>query len=60
MPETYKCPHCGAIYEVSHEDTVSPDRDGANCQVCGKTLNAPNRSSNARYELIRMPDGTNV
>jgi hypothetical protein len=58
MSETYQCPHCGALYEVIHEDTTAPGEDAANCQVCGKAL--PTGSGDRRYELIRMPDGTNV
>jgi predicted RNA-binding Zn-ribbon protein involved in translation (DUF1610 family) len=61
MAETFKCPHCGALYEIiAHERTVSDDKDVADCQVCGKRINAPNGSRILRYELVRMPDGTNV
>ena len=58
MPETYTCPHCGAVYEVTQEDMIVRDKDAANCQVCGKAMESG--SSPARYELITMPDGTNV
>jgi predicted Zn finger-like uncharacterized protein len=58
MPETFKCPHCGTVYEVIHDDMIARDKDAANCQVCGKAMDRG--SSNPRYELIRMPDGTNV
>jgi hypothetical protein len=61
MAETFKCPHCGALYEiVAHERTVSDDRDVADCQVCGRRMDATNGSRILRYELVRMPDGTNV
>jgi hypothetical protein len=60
MPETFKCPHCGAVYEVTYEKTVSPDKDAANCQVCGKQMVSTNASSIPHYELVKMPDGTNV
>ena len=61
MAETFKCPHCGALYEViAHERIVSDDKDVADCQVCGKRMDATNDSRILRYELVRMPDGTNV
>jgi predicted Zn finger-like uncharacterized protein len=44
MPEMFKCPHCGAVYEVNYEKTVPPDEDAADCQVCGKQM----RSRTAR------------
>jgi predicted Zn finger-like uncharacterized protein len=58
MPETFTCPHCGAVYEVTHDDMIARDKDATNCQVCGKAMDSG--SANPRYELIRMPDGTNV
>jgi predicted Zn finger-like uncharacterized protein len=60
MPEMFKCPHCGAVYEVTYEKTVPPDKDAANCQVCGKQMGSKNASIIPRYELVRMPDGTDV
>jgi predicted RNA-binding Zn-ribbon protein involved in translation (DUF1610 family) len=61
MAETFKCPHCGALYEIiAHERTVSDDKDVADCQVCGRRMDATNGSRILRYELVRMPDGTNV
>jgi transcription elongation factor Elf1 len=61
MTETFKCPHCGALYEIiAHEKTVSDDKNAAECKVCGKRMSATNDSRILRYELVRMPDGTNV
>ncbi len=31
MPQTHKCPHCGALYEVVYEKTISGDKRTANC-----------------------------
>ena len=36
MAKTFKCPHCGALYEITYEKTVSHDKHAADCQVCGK------------------------
>jgi transcription elongation factor Elf1 len=60
MPEMFKCPHCGAVYEVNYEKTVPPDEDAADCQVCGKQMRSKDGSITPRYELVRMPDGTDV
>jgi transposase-like protein len=60
MPEMYKCRHCGALYEVTYEKTVSRDEHAAKCQVCGKQMDSRNASSTPRYELVKMPDGTDV
>jgi hypothetical protein len=42
MLETFKCPHCGALYEVTYKKTVSADKAAANCQVCGKQMESMN------------------
>jgi transcription elongation factor Elf1 len=61
MAETFKCPHCGALYEIiADEKTVSDDKDAADCRVCGKQMDVSKGSSILRYELVKMPDGTNV
>ena len=60
MAETFKCPHCGALYEVTYEKTASQDKHAADCQVCGRQMSSTHGSSIPRYELIKMPDGTNV
>jgi transcription elongation factor Elf1 len=61
MAETFKCPHCGALYEIiADEKTVSDDKDAADCRVCGKQMDVSKSSSILRYELVKMPDGTNV
>ena len=57
MAKTFKCPHCGALYEITYEKTVSHDKHAADCQVCGKQMDS---TSIPRYELVKMPDGTNV
>ena len=61
MAETFKCPHCGAPYEIiTDEKTVSEDKDAANCRVCGKQMDVTKGSIILRYELVKMPGGTNV
>jgi len=60
MDETFKCPHCGALYEITYEKIASDDKHSADCQVCGKQMDSTNGSSIPCYELVKMPDGTNV
>src|SRR5215831_10672649 len=38
MAETFKCPHCGAVYEIRHDKAVSEDNRLAHCEVCGKQM----------------------
>ena len=38
----------------------SHDNHAADCQVCGKRMDSRNDSSIPCYELVKMPDGTNV
>jgi hypothetical protein len=49
-----------ALYETIDEKTVSEDKDAANCRVCGKQMDVTKGSIILRYELVKMPGGTNV
>jgi predicted Zn finger-like uncharacterized protein len=60
MAETFKCPHCGALYEITYEKIASDDKHSADCEVCGKQMDSTNGSGIQCYELVKMPDGTNV
>jgi len=60
MKETFKCPHCGALYEITYEKAVSHDNHAAGCQVALKQMDSTNGSSILCYELVKMPDATNV
>jgi hypothetical protein len=53
-------PHCGALYEIWHDKAVTDDNRPAHCQVCGKEMDARNGTRILHYELVKMPDGTNV
>jgi len=61
MAETFKCPHCGAMYEITLEKSVSHDeKDATDCQVCGKQMELTKSSRIRGYALVKMPDGTSV
>jgi hypothetical protein len=49
-----------SLYEVTYEKTISGDKGMANCQVCGKQMESRNGESIPHYELVKMPDGTNI
>ena len=44
MAETFKCPHCGVVYEIRYDKAVSEDNRLAHCEVCGKQMDARNGS----------------
>jgi hypothetical protein len=49
------------VYEISYErKTDFKDAGTPHCQVCGKQISPASGPVPARYELVRMPDGTNV
>jgi predicted Zn finger-like uncharacterized protein len=61
MTETFKCPHCGAMYEITLEKSAPHDEeDATHCRVCGKQMESTSSSRIRGYELVRMPDGTSV
>jgi hypothetical protein len=50
----------GALYEIWHDKAVTDENRPAHCQVCGKEMDARNGTRILHYELVKMPDGTNV
>jgi len=60
MAETFKCAHCGALYEVTYGKTPPGDRHAGHCQVCGRPMDTRSDGTIPHYELVRMPDGTNI
>jgi transcription elongation factor Elf1 len=60
MAETFKCPQCGAAYQVTYDKAMFKDNRPAHCEVCGKQMDARKSSTLRHYELVKMPDGTNV
>ncbi len=60
LPDTVKCPHCGALYEIRYEHIVCHEKHEADCQICGKHMHSVHGSIIPRYQLVAMPDGTHV
>ena len=53
-PETFTCPECGSVYEVTFREPVE---DYAECVECGCVMAEWNSYSVPLYRLIRRPDG---
>jgi hypothetical protein len=60
MPETFKCPQCGALYDVIHDKVPSEHRQAAHWEVCGRAMDTGSGPDAPHYELVRMPDGTAI
>jgi transcription elongation factor Elf1 len=56
-PETFTCPECGSLYEVTRTKFAEPVEDYAECVECGCVMAEWNSSSVPLYRLIRTPDG---
>jgi transcription elongation factor Elf1 len=56
-PETFTCPECGALYEVTRTKFPEPVEDCAECVECGCVMAEWNTSSVPLYRLIRTPGG---
>ena len=49
-----------ALYEVTYDKTPPGDRHAGHCQVCGRPMDTRSDRTIPHYELVRMPDGTNI
>ena len=61
VPEgrTFFCPHCGALYAVTHTRVTSPDSNVAKCVVCGKSCRdgtPPTSRPSSSFIGPRMPE----
>ena len=51
---TFFCPHCGALYSVTHSRLPKRDSNIARCVVCKQTMDE--RDKVPRYKLIHRPE----
>jgi predicted Zn finger-like uncharacterized protein len=56
--ETFYCPHCGALYVVTHSRLPASDSNIAKCVVCGTTMDA-RKSTTVPSEPKIGPTGQN-
>ena len=59
LPMTiFKCPHCGAEYELIMTHITFRQRSYANCQVCWKAMYSWDSSRVPRFKLLEKTDST--
>ena len=51
---TFFCPHCGAMYSVTHSRLPKRDSNIAKCVVCKQTMDE--RDKVPLYKLIHRPE----
>ena len=56
-PETFTCPECGALYEVTRTTFPEPVEDCAECVECGCLMAEWNTSSLLLYRLSERRTG---
>ena len=54
--ETLYCPHCGALYAVTHSRLPASDSNIAKCVVCGTTMDQRKSTTVLIYKLIHRPE----
>jgi predicted Zn finger-like uncharacterized protein len=58
VPEggTFFCPHCGAMYSVTHSRLPKRDSNIAKCVVCKQTMDERDSTAVPVYKLIHRPE----
>ncbi len=58
VPEgrTFFCPHCGALYAVTHTRVTSPDSNVAKCVVCGQIMSRWGSTDVPTFKLVHRPE----
>jgi hypothetical protein len=53
---TFFCPHCGALYSVTHSRLSESDSKIAKCLVCLQIMNTWDSTDVPIYKLIQRPE----
>src|SRR5690242_18889244 len=53
---TFFCPHCGALYSVTHPRLPRSETNVAKCVVCGQTMDKWESIKVPSYKLIHRPE----
>ena len=58
IPEgrTFFCPHCGALYSVTHSQLSKSDSNIAKCVVCMQIMDKWDSTNAPIYKLIQRPE----
>jgi len=53
---TFFCPHCGALYSVTHSRLPKAESGVAKCVVCLQTMNKWDSTKVPTYKLVQRPE----
>jgi predicted Zn finger-like uncharacterized protein len=53
---TFFCPHCGALYSVTHSQLPKGESGVAKCVVCLQTMNKWDSTKVPTYKLVQRPE----
>jgi predicted Zn finger-like uncharacterized protein len=59
IPEgsSFFCPHCGALYSVTHSGlSETDDSNTVKCVVCGRTMDDRVSTRARAYKLVHRPE----
>ena len=58
VPEgkTFFCPHCGALYSVTHSRLPKSESGVAKCVVCLQIMNKWDSTKVPTYKLVQRPE----
>jgi predicted Zn finger-like uncharacterized protein len=54
--ESFFCPHCGALYAVTHAERREPETIVVRCVVCERTMDERKTTSVPTYKLVHRPE----
>lgn len=53
---SFFCPHCGALYAVTHSRRSEVERNTARCVVCERVMDETASTSVPTYKLVHRPE----
>jgi predicted Zn finger-like uncharacterized protein len=53
---TFFCPHCGALYSVTHSRLAKSESNVAKCVVCLQIMDKWDSTQGPIYKLIQRPE----
>jgi predicted Zn finger-like uncharacterized protein len=53
---TFFCPHCGALYSVTHSQLSKSESNTAKCVVCLKVMDRWDTAEARTFKLIHRPE----
>jgi predicted Zn finger-like uncharacterized protein len=53
---TFFCPHCGALYSVTHSQLSKSESNTAKCVVCLKVMDRWDTPEALAFKLIQRPE----